>query len=53
VIGDFEAGDPVDIRGGRGRLLARGLADCSARELRQRVTDGGLAVHRDLMIEMS
>lgn len=53
VSGDFEAGDPVDIVSAEGRLLARGLADCSSEELRHRVSDGGLAVHRDLLIEVS
>ena len=50
VTGDFEAGDPVDITGPGGTLLARGVADCSATELRRRMDLGGLAVHRDLMI---
>ena len=50
VTGDFEAGDPVDITGPSGMLLARGLVDCSATELRRRMGLGGLAVHRDLMI---
>ena len=50
VTGDFEAGDPVDITGPGGTLLARGLVDCSATELRRRMDLGGLAVHRDLMI---
>ena len=52
VTGDFEAGDPVDITGPGGTLLARGLVDCSATELRRRMDLGGLAVHRDLMIEI-
>lgn len=52
VTGEFEAGDPVDIRGADGGLLARGLVDCAAAELRHRMTRGGLAVHRDLMIEI-
>lgn len=50
VTGDFEAGDPVDITGPGGTLLARGVADCSATELKRRKGIGGLAVHRDLMI---
>lgn len=52
VTGEFEAGDPVDIITASGDLLARGLADCAADVLRRRVHDGGLAVHRDLLIEM-
>jgi glutamate 5-kinase len=50
---DFEAGDPLDITGPDHRLVARGLADCSTAELKKRMRDGGLAVHRDLLIEIS
>lgn len=50
VTSDFEAGDPVEITGPGGMLLARGLVDCSATELRRRMDLGGLVVHRDLMI---
>ena len=49
IEGDFEAGDPLDITGPDHRLVARGLADCSTAELRKRMRDGGLAVHRDLL----
>ncbi|RRD05004.1 glutamate 5-kinase [Arachnia propionica] len=52
IVGEFEAGDPVDIIGLSGDLLARGLVDCAAQTLARRVCDGGLAVHRDLLIEM-
>ncbi|MDO5065884.1 MAG: glutamate 5-kinase [Propionibacteriaceae bacterium] len=52
IAGEFEAGDPVDIISISGDLLARGLADCAAEPLSRRVRDGGLAVHRDLLIEM-
>ncbi len=53
VSGDFEAGDPVDIVSSEGLLIARGLADCSSAELRERLGNGGLAVHRDLLIEVN
>ena len=53
IEGDFEAGDPLDITGPDHRLVARGLAACSTAELRKRMRDGGLAVHRDLLIEIS
>ena len=52
IAGEFEAGDPVDIISISGDLLARGLADCAVETLRHRVQGGGLAVHRDLLIEM-
>lgn len=52
IAGEFEAGDPVDIIGISGDLLARGLADCAVGPMRRRVLEGGLAVHRDLLIEM-
>ncbi|WP_291794153.1 glutamate 5-kinase [Brevibacterium sp.] len=35
VSGDFEAGDPVDVRGTDGTLVARGIVNFSAEELPQ------------------
>ena len=45
VMGEFEAGDPIDISGPEGRPFARGLAGYSAGEVRR------LAGHQSLEIE--
>ncbi|CAN5201586.1 MAG: glutamate 5-kinase [Nocardioides sp.] len=52
VIGEFHAGDPVDLVAPEGRVVGRGLVTYEARELRERLGQHGAreVVHRDDLV---